>query len=271
VVIAMTANAGRDDQARCLAAGMDEFVTKPISPNLLFEVIAKLDARAHARSGARMVTRPPVPAAGRAAPDRRRSDPGMLDMAALSRPSAAIRTRCASTPSCSSTRRATAWPMLDEALAAGDLARVADLGTASSRRRGRWARWVSPSCAWRSKRLREGGSSRDGGARARWHAHAAALERQLRRTWARPSALPRPARCSGGTPRRIVCCVRTDLVLLLPLRMHHGFTRHPRPAHPARQPDGAAARRRLRLAARHPLGPLERKPCWCSRTAWPNG
>jgi two-component system sensor histidine kinase/response regulator len=41
VVIAMTANAGRDDQARALAAGMDEFVTKPTSPNQLFEVIAR--------------------------------------------------------------------------------------------------------------------------------------------------------------------------------------------------------------------------------------
>ncbi|MET0856509.1 MAG: response regulator, partial [Telluria sp.] len=47
VVIAMTANAGRDDQARALAAGMDEFVTKPTSPNQLFEVIARcLRARA---------------------------------------------------------------------------------------------------------------------------------------------------------------------------------------------------------------------------------
>jgi len=41
LVIAMTANAGREDQARCLAAGMDEFVTKPIAPNLLFSVLAK--------------------------------------------------------------------------------------------------------------------------------------------------------------------------------------------------------------------------------------
>jgi CheY-like chemotaxis protein len=41
VVIAMTANAGRDDQANAFAAGMNEFVTKPTSPNLLFEVIAR--------------------------------------------------------------------------------------------------------------------------------------------------------------------------------------------------------------------------------------
>ncbi|MES2741252.1 MAG: CHASE domain-containing protein [Pseudomonadota bacterium] len=41
LVIAMTANAGREDQARCLEAGMDEFVTKPIAPNSLFTVLAK--------------------------------------------------------------------------------------------------------------------------------------------------------------------------------------------------------------------------------------
>ncbi|MRW90711.1 response regulator [Duganella sp. FT80W] len=41
LIIAMTANAGRDDQQRCLDAGMDEFVTKPIAPKLLFEMLSK--------------------------------------------------------------------------------------------------------------------------------------------------------------------------------------------------------------------------------------
>ncbi|MBB5366679.1 MULTISPECIES: CHASE domain-containing protein [unclassified Janthinobacterium] len=41
LVIAMTANAGSEDRARCLEAGMDEFVTKPIAPNLLFHMLAK--------------------------------------------------------------------------------------------------------------------------------------------------------------------------------------------------------------------------------------
>ena len=53
VVIAMTANAGRDDQARCLAAGMDEFVTKPISPQLLFNVLARWLRGAPAHNGRR--------------------------------------------------------------------------------------------------------------------------------------------------------------------------------------------------------------------------
>ncbi|MDB5960433.1 MAG: domain S-box protein [Massilia sp.] len=49
VVIAMTANAGREDQERAYAAGMDQFITKPTSPKRLFSTIADaIDARAAA-------------------------------------------------------------------------------------------------------------------------------------------------------------------------------------------------------------------------------
>ncbi|MGA1315875.1 MAG: response regulator [Rubrivivax sp.] len=40
-VIAMTANARREDQAACLAAGMDDFVSKPIVPKDFFAVVAR--------------------------------------------------------------------------------------------------------------------------------------------------------------------------------------------------------------------------------------
>jgi CheY-like chemotaxis protein len=40
-IIAMTANALSSERARCLAAGMDEYVTKPVRPKVLFEVIAR--------------------------------------------------------------------------------------------------------------------------------------------------------------------------------------------------------------------------------------
>ncbi|MDL2357972.1 MAG: CHASE domain-containing protein, partial [Pseudomonadota bacterium] len=74
VVIAMTANAGRDDQTLALAAGMDEFVTKPTSPTLLFEVIARWLRERAARTGDGALAAPvaPEPAA-------------MFDMAALAR------------------------------------------------------------------------------------------------------------------------------------------------------------------------------------------
>lgn len=38
-IVAMTANAFEEDRIRCLEAGMDEFLTKPVVPNELYDVI----------------------------------------------------------------------------------------------------------------------------------------------------------------------------------------------------------------------------------------
>jgi HPt (histidine-containing phosphotransfer) domain-containing protein len=40
VVIAMTANAGQEDQRLCMQAGMNQVLTKPIEPDLLFLTLA---------------------------------------------------------------------------------------------------------------------------------------------------------------------------------------------------------------------------------------
>lgn len=82
LVIAMTANAGSEDRVRCMEAGMDEFITKPIAPHLLFAVLAKwLTRRGGVRPRAMPDTMKVPPAAPVVPPCG--TDPAVLDLAAL--------------------------------------------------------------------------------------------------------------------------------------------------------------------------------------------
>ena len=126
VVIALTANAGRDDQARALACGMDAFVTKPISPNLLLKVIA--DALGKQAPGLSATDGVVSAAAAMRALPAAEAPFGMLDMAALAQSFGANPDKM----------RKYAFRFLDsardgladvaDALARGDLARAVDNG-----------------------------------------------------------------------------------------------------------------------------------------------
>ena len=83
-VIAMTANASNEDRQRCLAAGMDHFITKPISPEGLYRALAKyVTPRQKAASiTASAVT---LPAATVVNPASLASDPQVIDLGVLAK------------------------------------------------------------------------------------------------------------------------------------------------------------------------------------------
>ena len=62
-IVAMTANALKEDRDRCLEAGMDDYVTKPIDPDALFATLEKHCGRSAANRTAPPARGEPAPAA----------------------------------------------------------------------------------------------------------------------------------------------------------------------------------------------------------------
>ncbi len=91
-IIAMTANAMKEDRDECFAAGMDDFITKPIKFDELMAALNKCQARALTELGGRLSpgteTPVPIPPAARTVEAGRQANeqpPLTLDPAALQR------------------------------------------------------------------------------------------------------------------------------------------------------------------------------------------
>ena len=120
-VIAMTATATSEDRERALAAGMDDFITKPVQPALLYQAVARWVA---GRSAPTDAPRPPS-----ASPFRTLAgDPAIIDLSVLGKLLSydQDKVRKFAFKFLQSTEDGLAE--LDKAIACGDLARVRELG-----------------------------------------------------------------------------------------------------------------------------------------------
>ena len=120
LVVAMTANAGVDDRTRCLEAGMNEFLTKPVVPELLAATIARCLGRTSAPVPD-VATVSPMAAAAAAAT-------GLLDMGQLGITASGDRAKMRKYAFMFLEAAREALPEIDAALAAGDLELAARVG-----------------------------------------------------------------------------------------------------------------------------------------------
>ncbi|MEX5747788.1 CHASE domain-containing protein [Massilia sp. X63] len=118
LVIAMTANAGVEDRARCLQAGMDEFLSKPVVPELLAATIARCLGRSAAAVPDVVAPRAPGagPATGLVA--------GLVDLSLLESNFGGDRERMRKFAFLFVSTARTALGEIDAALGAGDMAGV---------------------------------------------------------------------------------------------------------------------------------------------------
>ena len=83
-VIAMTANTSAQDRERCLAAGMNDFITKPVSPDTLYRTVATFLRRREARESMAVMAMPAaVQQVGANAPPQ--GDSEVIDLSILAK------------------------------------------------------------------------------------------------------------------------------------------------------------------------------------------
>jgi two-component system sensor histidine kinase/response regulator len=122
-VLAMTATATSEDRERCMAAGMDDFISKPIQPALLCQAVARwLPARA---------SEPPAPAPEPAATGFRTilaGDPDVIDLTILAKLLSYDQDKVRKFAFKFLQTTQAGFDEMDSALAAGNVMRVRELG-----------------------------------------------------------------------------------------------------------------------------------------------
>ncbi|WP_229429626.1 CHASE domain-containing protein [Massilia sp. ZL223] len=129
LVVAMTANAGVDDRTRCLEAGMNEFLTKPVVPELLAATIARCLGRTSAPvpDVATVVATVSAPGAGDPAAQAGAVG-GLLDMGQLGITASGDRAKMRKYAFMFLEAAREALTEIDAALAAGDLEQAGRVG-----------------------------------------------------------------------------------------------------------------------------------------------